>query len=148
MKCSFPGGGLRTAGEAQKKRKKGRGKTMEEIKLFDSERKVMELLWEQGDLSAKRLAELLEQSVGWSKPTTYTVIRKCVAKGAVRRIDPGFLCHALVSRDSVCERETEELIRRNYGGSADRLVASLLGRKKLSPEELERMKDLIRNWRE
>lgn len=121
---------------------------MAEIKLFDSERKVMECLWKQGDLSAKELAEQLEASVGWSKPTTYTVIRKCVAKGAVKRIEPGFVCRALVSRDAVCERETEELIQRNYGGSADRLVASLLGRKKLSAGEIERMKDLIRKWGE
>lgn len=121
---------------------------MAEKKLFDSERKIMECLWEQGELSAKELAEQLERTVGWSKPTTYTVIRKCVAKGVVRRTDPGFLCRALVSRDEVCERETEELIQRNYGGSADRLVASLLGGKKLSPEEIGRMKDLIRNWRD
>ena len=116
--------------------------------MFDSERRVMECLWEQGDLSAKELAEQLERLVGWSKPTTYTVIRKCVAKGALRRTDPGFLCHALVSREEVCERETEELIRRNYGGSADRLVASLLGKKKLSQTEIERMKELIRDWRD
>ena len=70
---------------------------MTEMKLFDSERKVMECLWDQGDLSAKELAEQLELSVGWSKPTTYTVIRKCVAKGAILRIEPGFLCRAPVS---------------------------------------------------
>lgn len=119
---------------------------MTEMKLFDSERKVMECLWDQGDLSAKELAEQLELSVGWSKPTTYTVIRKCVAKGAILRIEPGFLCRALVTREAVCEQETEELIRRNYGGSAGRLVASLLGKRRLSTEELERVKDLIRNW--
>ena len=119
---------------------------MTEMKLFDSERKVMECLWDQGDLSAKELAEQLELSVGWSKPTPYTVIRKCVAKGAILRIEPGFLCRALVTREAVCEQETEELIRRNYGGSADRLVASLLGKRRLSTEELERVKDLIRNW--
>ena len=44
------------------------------IKLFDSEMKVMEILWERGDTTAKQIAatllkEVLEQS------TTYTVIK-------------------------------------------------------------------------
>lgn len=116
---------------------------MEEIKLFDSERKVMECLWERGELSAKELAKELEHQVGWSKTTSYTILRKCVEKGAVERREPGFLCRALVSRETVCERETQELIQRNYGGSADLLVASLLGQKRLSSKELHRLKALI-----
>ena len=46
---------------------------MPEVKLFDSERKIMECLWQGGEMSAKELAEELEKTVGWSKPTTYTV---------------------------------------------------------------------------
>lgn len=49
-------------------------------KLFDSERRVMECLWDEGDLSAKEIAERLNKKVGWSKTTTYTIIRKCVEK--------------------------------------------------------------------
>lgn len=33
-----------------------------ELKLFDSERKVMEVLWDHGDLSAKEGAGGLEQN--------------------------------------------------------------------------------------
>ena len=53
-----------------------------ELKLFDSERKVMEVLWDHGDLSAKELADRLKELVGWSKTTTYTVIKKCIDKKA------------------------------------------------------------------
>lgn len=64
-----------------------------ELKLFDSERKVMEVLWDHGDLSAKELADRLKELVGWSKTTTYTVIKKCIDKKAVSRSEPGFVCH-------------------------------------------------------
>lgn len=114
-----------------------------EQKIFDSERNILECLWNQGDCSAKELAEQLEVSVGWSKPTTYTVIRKCVTKGLIQRSEPNFICHALVSREEVCKQETEELITRNYGGSPDRLVASLLDQKKLTKQDIEQLKDLI-----
>lgn len=114
-----------------------------ELRLFDSERKVMEQLWEGGDLSAKDLAARLGEQVGWSKTTTYTVIKKCIDKRAVSRSDPGFLCHALVTRDQVCQQETDEFLARNYGGSADRLVASLLGSRRLSSDEISHLKQMI-----
>lgn len=114
-----------------------------ELKLFDSERKVMDQLWTCGDLSAKELSERLNRQVGWSKTTTYTVIKKCIDKKAVSRAEPGFVCHALVSREQVREQETDELIDKMYGGSADQLVASLLGSRRLNAEEISRLKQLI-----
>lgn len=117
-----------------------------EIKLFDSERRVMECLWNNGDMSAKELAALLNAQVGWSKTTTYTVIKKCLDKGAIRREDPGFLCHALISLDEVCEQETDELIQRNFNGHADRLVASLLDSRKLTQDEIAQLKEMIGKW--
>ena len=60
-----------------------------ELKLFDSERKVMEVLWDAAqDLPAREVARRLEQSVGWNKNTTYTVIKKCVEKEAIERRSP------------------------------------------------------------
>lgn len=113
------------------------------LKLFDSERRVMDCIWENGDMSAKEIAAELNIRVGWSKTTTYTVIKKCIEKGALRRSDPGFICHALISREEVLEQETEEFIERNYGGAADQLVASLLGQRKMSGDEIFRLKQLI-----
>ena len=114
-----------------------------ELRLGDSEYRFAQLVWRHEPVASGRLVKLAAAELGWKKSTTYTVLRKCVAKGAVERMEPGFRCRALVSRAEVCRQETDELIRRNYGGSADRLVASLLGGKKLSAQEIERMKKLI-----
>ena len=47
-----------------------------EPKLFDSERRVMEVLWAAGtSLTAKEIAAQLGEAVGWNKNTTYTVIK-------------------------------------------------------------------------
>jgi len=113
------------------------------VKLFDSELKVMELIWKEGELSAKELAEKLSEAVGWSKTTTYTVIKKCVDKGAIIRKEPGFICQAGVTQAEVREYETDELIKKMYGGSADMLIASLLGNRKLTSEEIENLKRMV-----
>lgn len=67
-------------------------------KLFDSEAKVMEIIWAKGPLSAKEISLIAADSIGWNKNTTYTVIKKLEAKGFIRRDEPGFICTALVSR--------------------------------------------------
>lgn len=118
-----------------------------EQKIYDSELKVLELLWDSGELTAKDIAARAGEQVGWSKTTTYTVLKKCVEKGLVERREPGFFCRALVTRQEAQRRETRELIDRMYGGSADRLVASLLEGKTLSAEEIGRLRRLVEELR-
>lgn len=112
-------------------------------RLFDSERRVLECLWERGDLPAREVATVLNDQIGWSRTTTYTIIHRCIGKGLIERQDPGFVCRALISHDQVLEQETEDFLDRNYSGSADLLVASLLGRKRLSEAEIAHLKALI-----
>lgn len=115
------------------------------IKLFDSELKVMDVLWKEGDTTAKQISDILKAQVGWNMNTTYTLIKRCILKGAIERRDPNFLCHALIPKEQVQEQETTELINKVFDGSADLLFASLLNRKNLSAEEIERLKQLINN---
>ncbi len=114
-----------------------------QIKLFDSELKIMDVLWKNGDTTAKKIAEILKEQVGWNKTTTYTLIKRCIDKGAIERREPNFLCHPLVTIEQARELETTELINKMYDGAADLLVASILGRKNLSSEEIERLKQLV-----
>ena len=115
----------------------------ETTKLFDSELKVMNVLWNAGDIPAKNIADNLNKELGWNKNTTYTLIKRCMKKGAIERTEPNFMCHALISKEKVQEAETNELIDKVYDGSADKLFAALLGRKKLSREQLERLKQIV-----
>ncbi len=113
------------------------------IKLFDSERKVMEVLWREGDLPAGQIVKILKEETGWNRNTTYTVIKKCVDKGAVRRTEPGFVCSALISRQEVQDYETEELIDRMFDGSREKFFAAFLDGGKLSRQEVEQLKKMI-----
>lgn len=113
------------------------------VKLFDSELKVMDVLWRQGDKTAKEISAILGDAIGWNVNTTYTVIKKCVAKGAIERTDPGFVCHALIAKEEVQQAETDELIGKLFDGAADKLFAALLGSRRLTAEEIARLKRLV-----
>lgn len=113
------------------------------VKLFDSELKVMNVLWREGDTTAKKISDILKEEIGWNMNTTYTVIKKCIAKEAILRTEPNFMCHALISKDDVREAETDELIGKLYDGSVDKLFAAVLGRKNLTAEQIEKLKQIV-----
>ena len=113
------------------------------MKLHDSELKIMDVLWRRGDTPAREIASELKQTVGWNVNTTYTLIKRCVAKAAVERQEPGFVCRALVSRETVQQEETQELIDRVFSGSADKLFAALVGGRRVSAETLRQLRDML-----
>ena len=111
--------------------------------LFDSEFKVMELIWAHEPISAKELSILAEKEYVWNKNTTYTVIKKIEAKGYIKRTDPGFICSSLISRNDVCKNETQGLIDKLFGGSKKALFSALLEDEKLTQSEIDELRKLI-----
>lgn len=112
-------------------------------KLFDSEAKVMNIIWERGPLSAKDISLIAADTIGWNKNTTYTVIKKLEGKGFIRRDDPGFLCTALISREEMQKREANSLLNRVFGGSRKALFSALLENEEIPEDEITALRELI-----
>lgn len=113
------------------------------VKLVDSELKVMDVLWKEGETSAKHISDVMTQRYGWNINTTYTLLKRCIKKGAVERKEPNFICRALIPREQVQQQETDALIHKIFDGSVDKLFASLLGRKTLSEEQIQHLKQMV-----
>jgi predicted transcriptional regulator len=79
----------------------------------------MELLWSNNNLPAKDMAKIIKDYIGWEKNTTYTVIKRLIDKGAVKRTDPGFICEALITKKDVQKIETEALIDKVFDGKLE-----------------------------
>lgn len=114
-----------------------------EPKLVDSELKVMNALWDEGASTAKHLSDIMNQKYGWNINTTYTIIKRCIKKGAIERIEPNFLCRPIVSREKIQEESAGEFLDKLFNGSVDKLFSALVGGKKLSKEEIENLKRMI-----
>ncbi len=115
---------------------------MKHIKLFDSELKIMNILWREGKTSAKQISLIATAEIGWNKNTTYTVIKKLIDKNAVCREEPGFICSALISRDEVQKDETERLIDKLWGGSKKAFFSAFID-EQLSDDEIAELRTLI-----
>ncbi|MDF2537264.1 MAG: putative transcriptional regulator [Herbinix sp.] len=116
---------------------------MEAFKLFDSELKVMEIVWEKEPVTAKEISAILNESIGWNKNTTYTIIKKLIDKQVIMRQEPNFVCTSLIKRNELQCAETNQLINRLYEGSKKKFFAAFLQNEKLSKEELEELRALI-----
>ncbi len=116
---------------------------MEKIKLFEGELKLMELLWEHEGASAKELSLLAAEKIGWNKNTTYTVIKKLVGKGAIRRTEPGFICCSLIGREEAGREEAKEVLRSFFGGSVNALFSSFMADGTMSEEDARELRRLI-----
>ena len=112
-------------------------------KLFDSELKLMELIWDMEPVSAKELSVVAADKIGWNKNTTYTIIKKLVDKEVVKRNEPGFICTSLVKKEQVQRSETSSLIDRLYQGSKKAFFAAFIKDSTLTQEEYEELKELI-----
>ena len=119
------------------------GASFMEAKVFDSELKVMETLWKEGDLTAGQLAKTLKEQTGWNRNTTYTVIKKLIGKGAIERYGSDFACKALITKEQVQRYEVNELIGKLFDGSAEMFLSAFLCDKKLSENEIGRLKQLV-----
>ena len=95
----------------------------EAMKLYDSELNVMEVLWEKGELRAGEIVKILSDRIGWNRNTTYTIIKKCVEKGAIKRIEPKFICSPMVDKEDVQRYEIRELVNRMFDGDWEKMMA-------------------------
>lgn len=114
-----------------------------EQKLYDSEIKVMELIWEYEPVSAKQISLLASEKIGWNKNTTYTIIKKLETKGVIKREDPGFICTSLISCNDVRKSETQSLVNKLFGGSKKALFSALLEDEKLTDADFEELRKMI-----
>ncbi len=112
-------------------------------KLFDSEIKVMEIIWENEPISAKEVSLIATERIGWNKNTTYTIIKKLQAKGFIKREEPNFICTSIYSQSQIQKSEANSLVDRLFGGSMKALFSSLLDDETLSKEEIAELKAMI-----
>ncbi|WP_069999124.1 BlaI/MecI/CopY family transcriptional regulator [Cellulosilyticum sp. I15G10I2] len=116
---------------------------MSHIKLFDSELKIMEIIWEKEPVTAKEVSLIAADTIGWNKNTTYTILKKLIDKKAIRRTEPDFVCTTQINKNEVQKGETRMLIEKLYNGSKKAFFAAFLKDETLTEEELAQLKEMI-----
>ena len=80
-------------------------------KVFESEYRFCQILWENEPIGSADLAKLCNEKLGWSRTTTYTVIKRLSERGVV--VNENAVVRSLVSKDEV-QKGVDELWLRHY----------------------------------
>lgn len=115
-------------------------------KIFDSEYRFCQILWEHEPIKSSELAKLCTDLLQWKKSTTYTVIKRLAERGVVKT--ESAVVTSLVSKEEVQCAESHEIVEKTFDGSLPKFIAAFTKKQSLSKEEIAEIKDMIDSYQE
>ncbi|MEK7727203.1 MAG: BlaI/MecI/CopY family transcriptional regulator [candidate division KSB1 bacterium] len=116
------------------------------IKLAEAEWDIMEGVWNHGgQVTVREVQDALYPKAEKAYTTTQTIMNILVTKGFLKRKKIGMVNFYVpkVSRALAAQHEARTLVSRIFNGSMGALATYLVDSGELTPEELQRLKDLI-----
>ena len=110
-------------------------------KIFESEYRFCLVLWENEPIRSMELARLCKEKLGWSKTTTYTVIKRLGERGVLK--NENTVVTSLVSKEEAQLSELEELMEKKFEGSLPAFIAAFARKQELSEKEIEEIRRII-----
>lgn len=118
---------------------------MEIPKIFESEYRFCLILWENEPINSTKLVALCKEQLGWSKATTYTVIRRLAERGVLK--NENAVVTALISKEQVQESELEQMVEKTFEGSIPSFIAAFSRSKRLTDEEINQLQKMIDSYK-
>lgn len=107
--------------------------------------RIMRILWDEGEATARHITDVLTQSAPIAHSTVQTLLRKLEAKRAVTHFqkDRSFMFRAIIAEKDVTRSAAQDMLNRVFQGSISGLVAHLLESEEVSGEEMARLRKLV-----
>ena len=121
-----------------------------DVSLTPTEWNLMECLWEDSPRTGRQATEYMEQSMGWSRSTTLTLLRRMTEKGLIRcfEVDGMKVYEPLIRREDAAQQETGSFLNRVYKGSVSLMVSAITQKQQLSREEIDELYAILRQAEE
>ena len=117
-----------------------------DVPLSDAEREVLNVLWDLGPVTARRIRRVLEDSGrDWAPTTVGTLLSRLEKKGYVH-VDKSEFVHvfkAKVSCESVVSQRLQEVADTYCEGRTSPLVLALVENQEFSAEEIQQFRELV-----
>lgn len=113
--------------------------------LSQSQREIMEIVWERGEVSAIEVRDILSKKRDLAKNTVRTLLDRMEEKGWLKHREDGrtYLYSAAQPREASIGQKVLEVVEHVCGGSPEELVTALLDYRGLSPQELKRIRTML-----
>jgi len=117
------------------------------IKPTESELEILQTLWTRGLATVREVHEELARTKDVGYTTTLKLMQIMHEKGLVKRDDSmrTHVYQAAVNKEKTQKHLLGKMIDNLFGGSPTQLVIQALGEHKASPEEIEKIQELLNN---
>lgn len=126
-----------------------RGKFLMKSKnpISEAEAEVLKVLWNyKAPVTTGTIFKELSEQMGWDRSTVRTLLRRLTEKGAVEEMKLEVLAYRpVLTEEEYRHSQTKSLLERHYGGSAKRLVASLVQNKNLTSADLAELREFLQS---
>ncbi|NND83035.1 MAG: BlaI/MecI/CopY family transcriptional regulator [Gammaproteobacteria bacterium] len=112
--------------------------------ISESEKRVMEALWQSSPLTSQQVVERLSHQ-DWNDKTVKTFLNRLVNKGALSFTRQGraYLYSPIVGRDEFLAAESAGFLQRVFEGDMKELLTTFVANKQLSEKELNHLRELL-----
>lgn len=114
--------------------------------IFESEYRFCLLLWEHEPVNSTKLVALCKEHLGWSKATTYTVIRRLSERGVIQ--NQNTIVSSLISKEEAQRSRLEEMMEETFEGSMPAFIAAFSKSRKLTRQEVDQLQAMIDSYEE
>jgi BlaI family penicillinase repressor len=116
------------------------------VKITPAEWEVMSVVWQRAPVAASVIVEELHQTKQWTLATVRTLLRRLVAKGALRQQAEGkrYLYTPQVSLEACIRHESESFWERALGRAPSATLTHLVKRAELSRDDIEELRRILR----
>lgn len=120
-------------------------KRPEQSELSPAQWEIMKIIWECVELTAKDVRHILERNRKVARNTVRTLLERMEDKGWLKHRTDGrtFFYSAARPRHHTIRQKVREMVESICGGSPETLVSAMLDYRRLRPDELKRIRQLL-----
>ena len=119
---------------------------MSDLTLGVIEARFAEIIWEREPISSTELWKKCEETLGWKKSTTFTVLKRLCQKGIFE--NNGGEVTSLISKDEFYSLQSEKFVESTFGGSLPAFLNAFIRKKSLGEEEISQLRKIVAEYEE
>jgi len=116
------------------------------FKMTKAEAKLSELLWDNAPIASMEMIRLAQNNFGWKKSTTFTNLKFLIEKGLAKNENSSVTM--LYTKEEFIAEQSCGYVDDTFSGSLPMFIASFASKRKLSPEQVTQLKNLIDSYNE
>ncbi|MCC5880011.1 MAG: BlaI/MecI/CopY family transcriptional regulator [Idiomarina sp.] len=116
--------------------------------ISNAELEVLNVLWAEAPLPANEVAKRVQLAQDWHEKTVKTLLNRLAGKGAISFEKDGraYLYSPVIEQANYQQKVSQNFVERLFAGRVSPLVAGFARQGKLSADDVDELKGLIKDW--